>query len=201
MTNQVASVGQIDKSSDVGRIFNPSEEKQVPLGKRDLPPVARITGLFDCRWADPRTAPIGFDRVRLGRKYALASGYMEIAYDTGAKVILQGPCVYQVESTTGGYLSLGKLTARVEKKNEVVSGQWSVASEAKSRNHYPLATSHYPLFSVRTPTAIVTDLGTEFGVEVDRSGATRSHVFRGKVELRPADGASSPLSFRERGRG
>ena len=43
---------------------------------------------------------------------------------------------------------------------------------------------HSQLFSVRTPTAVVTDLGTEFGVEVDKSGATRSYVFRGKVELR-----------------
>jgi hypothetical protein len=33
---------------------------------------------------------------------------------------------------------------------------------------------------------VVTDLGTEFGVEVDKSGATESHVFRGKVELRAA---------------
>ena len=40
------------------------------------------------------------------------------------------------------------------------------------------------MFSVRTPTAIVTDLGTEFGVEVERSGTTRSHVFQGRIELR-----------------
>ena len=44
-----------------------------------------------------------------------------------------------------------------------------------------------PLFVIRTPTAIVTDLGTEFGVEVDRSGTTRSRVFQGKVELRRAN--------------
>ena len=58
------------------------------------------------------------DRVPLGRKYALASGYMEITYDTGAKVILQGPATYEVESAHGGFLSLGKLTARVEKNDE-----------------------------------------------------------------------------------
>ena len=33
---------------------------------------------------------------------------------------------------------------------------------------------------------MVTDLGTEFGVEVERSGVTRSHVFQGKIELRVA---------------
>jgi hypothetical protein len=52
--------------------------------------------------------------VSLGDKFALASGLMEITYDTGARVILQGPVTYEVESATGGYLSLGKLTARVE---------------------------------------------------------------------------------------
>ena len=40
---------------------------------------------------------------------------MEISYATGAKVILQGPCPYEVDSAAGGFLSLGKLTARVDK--------------------------------------------------------------------------------------
>ena len=51
----------------------------------------------------------------------------------------------------------------------------------------PLSPLPSPLFSVRTPTAIVTDLGTEFGVEVDKLGATQSHVFRGKIALRKDD--------------
>ena len=46
---------------------------------------------------------------------------MEITYDTGAKVILQGPVTYEVESD-GGYLSVGKLTARLEKKG---GEQWN----------------------------------------------------------------------------
>ena len=56
------------------------------------PLVGRITGMVDCRWADPTTKASDRDGVPLGRKYALASGFMEITYDTGAKVILQGPC-------------------------------------------------------------------------------------------------------------
>ena len=43
---------------------------------------------------------------------------MEITYDTGAKSHPAGPVTYEVESKDGGYLSLGKLTARVEKKND-----------------------------------------------------------------------------------
>ena len=37
---------------------------------------------------------------------------------------------------------------------------------------------------IRTPTATVTDLGTEFGVEVSQTGATETHVLRGAVEVR-----------------
>ena len=70
--------------------------------------------------------------VCLGDKFALASGLMEITYDTGAKVILQGPVTYEVESAAGGFLSLGKLTARVEKKGdeEREKGEKVVASAA-----------------------------------------------------------------------
>ena len=61
----------------------------------------------------------------------------------------------------------------------------------KSEISNPQSLIPNPLFSVRTPTAVVTDLGTEFGVEVDNSGATLSHVFRGKVEVRPAGTGNS----------
>ena len=77
--------------------------------------VGRITGMADCRWAGTAADS---PRVPLGRKYELASGVMEITYDTGAKVILQGPVTYEVESKSGGFLSVGKLTAKVEKRGE-----------------------------------------------------------------------------------
>jgi hypothetical protein len=83
--------------------------------------VGRITGMIDCRWADPHSAVAGGVAVPLGRHYALASGLMEITYDTGAKVILQGPVTYEVDSREGGYLSLGKLTARVDNASQNLS--------------------------------------------------------------------------------
>ena len=51
-------------------------------------------------------------------------------------------------------------------------------------------------FSVRTPTATVTDLGTEFGVEVSKEGHTTSHVFRGSVRLQvvAADGKAEGVA-------
>jgi hypothetical protein len=143
--------------------------------------VGRITGLFDCRFSSDRDilpAP-GYAHVPLGRKYKLDSGLMEITYDTGAVVILQGPVTYEVESAHGGFLSMGKLTARVDKRGE--GGREK--GEKSNQQYSPLFSLPAPLFMVCTPTAIVTDLGTEFGVEVDRQGTTQSHVFRGKVSL------------------
>ena len=99
----------------------------------------------------------------LGDRFEIRSGLLEITYDTGAKVLLQGPVTYEVESKTGGFLSVGKLTGKVE------------VEAAKG-------------FCVRTPTAVVTDLGTEFGVEVDKQGNTTSHVFRGLVKVRATSG-------------
>ena len=64
--------------------------------------------MVDCKWN-------GGSRVSLGQKFDLASGLMEITYDTGAKVILQGPVTYSVEAN-GGYLAVGKLTGKLEKK-------------------------------------------------------------------------------------
>ena len=104
--------------------------------------------------------------VSLGDTFVLASGLMEITYDTGAKVILQGPVTYEVESVAGGYLSVGKLTARMEKKINAERKRQGVRSP-------DLAQSSYSLFAIRTPTATVTDLGTEFGIEVDKEGTPR----------------------------
>jgi hypothetical protein len=227
---------QLAQGAPAVRSSLPSD--QLPRGTQ---PVARITSMVGCRWADGESAPLT-PIVSLGRRYALLEGFMEIAYDTGATVILEGPATYEVQSANGGYLSLGKLTARVESGesrvesqesrtagresrgertvNPTVSGQElqpgrqaqptaslalrpssAVESrESRVERHSQPSTLDSQLFFVRTPTAIVTDLGTEFGVEVDRSGTTKSHVFRGRIELRPTNasdrsGSHGPLDF------
>ncbi|NLF07538.1 MAG: FecR domain-containing protein, partial [Pirellulaceae bacterium] len=173
-----------------------------------------VTGIAGAKWSDEPNyiAPMGVG-VALGRTYKLKTGLMEITYDSGAKVILEGPCDYEVESSHSGYLALGKLVARVgvggegRGAGEVASGQWPVASmkeesgrmkdEGGRPNADSLATRHQslatnpsplsplpsPLFTVRTPTAVVTDLGTEFSVEVGTNGDIFSHVYRGTVRV------------------
>jgi hypothetical protein len=157
--------------------------------------VGHITDMANCVWDGTENDNRGHHHSRIGNRkssvvlgdrFALCSGLLEITYHTGAKVILQGPVTYEVESKEGGYLAVGKLTARVEQ------GSRNKAQGYKSEPsiiHHPLSAG---LFFVRTPTAIVTDLGTEFGVEVDKTGGVVSHVFRGSIrmELLASDGKS-----------
>jgi hypothetical protein len=163
--------------------------------------VGHVSGMVGCQWADEATATYAGAAVALNRRYALHSGLMEITYDSGAKVILQGPCDYTVESPRGGFLKVGKLTAMVESRASRVESAKPQAAIPESPNfripnpksptpHAPRPTS---LFSVRTPTALVEDLGTEFGVEVLQSGETASHVFQGKVVVR-IEGAGDETS-------
>jgi hypothetical protein len=147
------------------------------------------TGGEGGRESDSPLSTLHSPLVCLGDRIALKSGLLEITYDTGAKVILQGPVTYEVESPAGGYLAVGKLTARLDSHSEVsslksqISNQKSEIRNQKSPDLCPLTSD---LFVIRTPTALVTDLGTEFGVEVKESGSTGTHVFRGVVEVQPA---------------
>ncbi len=143
-----------------------------------------ITGVADCHWVDDHDAP-AHNRVALGAKYMLASGLMEITYKTGAKVILQGPCTYEAESAAGGFLSLGKLTARLESRSRLPDGtsrsrlpSGTLPTDRDTTKSHPAGGTY---FAVRTPTATVTDLGTEFGVEVNKEGTAQVVVFVGEV--------------------
>jgi hypothetical protein len=191
------SIPSADHQQAANDVPRPRATPVIPLPRPVF--VARITGMVACRWADPRTAPVGFDRVALGRKYSLVSGLVEIVYDTGGRIILQGPCDYEVESKTGGFLALGRVTAKVEKRGGgrgdggeslKIVGRRPPNEEPRPSPPSPLPS---PLFFVRTPSATVTDLGTEFGVEVDKSGVSKAHVYRGKVELRVGVGSSAKV--------
>ncbi|MEN6448954.1 MAG: LamG-like jellyroll fold domain-containing protein [Thermoguttaceae bacterium] len=131
--------------------------------------IGHISGTANCRSIEHDSLLPGA-AVPLGRKFTLASGFVELVYDDGATVLLEGPCVYEAQSAHSGFLTRGKLTARVEKR---AAGSKSGAGKSDAQ-----------VFTVQTPTAIVTDLGTEFGVEVDGDGVAAAHVLQGKIEVR-----------------
>ncbi len=164
-------------SSTISRPVQVAEKTKLPDSADPSPPgklfVGRITGAVNCRQANGAGFVEG-TFVALGEKFAIADGLLEITYATGAKVLLEGPCDYSVESSSGGCLSLGKLAARVE---ATAAGK-ATASSALVQSANPRVK-----FYVRTPTAVVEDLGTEFAVEVEKSGASKTHVFQGRVEV------------------
>ncbi len=90
----------------------------------------------------------------------LLKGLVQVTYNNGATVTLEGPALFDVDSPTGGRLYRGKATVSTPK--------------AADR----------PLFCLRCQTAVVTERGNcQFGLEVDRSGASHVYVFRGSVEF------------------
>jgi hypothetical protein len=133
--------------------------------------VGQITGILDCvleleKSSRRESRPIATGQVvSLGDEFAIRSGFVELTYDTGAKVLLQGPTTYKVDAEDGGFLAVGKMTAKLGKMNRQKS--------SFSRG----------LFTVKTPTAAVMDIGTEFGVEVDPKGNTTCAVFFGEVRM------------------
>ncbi len=102
------------------------------------------------------------------------------------EVILQGPVDYTVESASGGFLAAGRVTVRLVKDRNPITGQ-----------ELPPG----PAFTVRTPASRVTNLGaesgadlaasTEFAVETNAPPISRTCVFRGKVAVELRDGGAS----------
>ena len=159
-------------------------------GKDELTPtekpeyVAILNNRHDAVWLDDTRPPLNDPRLKVGRRLSLASGVIEIKYNTGAQVVLEGPAVFTIgtkaeggkeaqwkagnsrrrkpmvrdKDANSGYLKHGKLVARVEGIN------------AKG-------------FTIEMPHARVEDFGTEFGVEVFTSGSADVVVLAGEVDL------------------
>ena len=119
--------------------------------------LAQIVALSDPVWADDGQPRHEGDSLQAGGLLMLERGLAEIVFACGATVVLEGPATFEVKDASTGRLDSGRLTATLDR---------------------PTAA-----FAIHTPTAVVTDRGTQFGVEVDPSGKTDVRVFQGLVEL------------------
>jgi hypothetical protein len=115
--------------------------------------IAWLTNAQDCKWIGNQ-APAG--DMRAGKVLQLQHGLAEICFQSGARVVLEGPATLELVDASSARLLHGKLTAQV-------------LGPAKG-------------FQVMTPHGKVIDLGTEFGMSVGKDGATDVYVFAGKVE-------------------
>ncbi len=102
-----------------------------------------------------RSAGVG-DRLKPGHVLEISSGLAELTFPAGVSVLLEGPARFEITGSKSARLDYGRLVARV--------------TEVKGRG-----------FVVDGPSGRVVDLGTEFGVSVDRSGEMEVHVLEGSV--------------------
>lgn len=108
-------------------------------------------------------------RQRLrGETREIAEGTVKLRTRRGAEVLIEAPAVFRFESPQRLRLVKGRLAA-------------DVPPSAKG-------------FTVVTPDGDAIDLGTRFGVEVNREGGSEIHVFEGEVVAR-APGLEEPLSL------
>jgi len=137
--------------------------------------VARLTGLKECGWA--HTAPtsrIG-DRLLKGQRLDIAAGFVEITFDSGAQIVLEGPAALEVKSAWSAALEHGTVKASVP----------------------PQAIG----FRISNPSVEVVDLGTEFTMSAEATGEAEVLVLKGQVEAQPTQSATSdrqPIVLREK---
>jgi hypothetical protein len=150
------------------------DKSSTPHAPRPTPhaaptPVAQLVRTYACVWSDADKPFSDGDRLEAGKRLELRSGLVEIAFECGARVILQGPAALVPDSALGASLSFGKITVRAD------------STAAKG-------------FAIRTPAMKAIDLGTEFGLEVSPAGIEQVHVFRGQVEVAASSeqGPSAP---------
>ena len=108
-------------------------------------------------WSPNSAAPAD-SVIRIGQRYELDSGWLNLELMRGTQVVIEGPAVWRLEADQRLRLESGKLVARV----------------------LPAGVG----FTVATPAGEVIDLGTEFGVLVAGGGKTEVHVLQGTVEIK-----------------
>ena len=117
-------------------------------------PPARVVASVDADWQD--VEPMSGELLGVG-SYRLDAGTVELEFNRGARVTLQGPSSFELKSTDLLHVSSGNLVARIPE--EAIG------------------------FAITTDEAEVVDLGTEFGLRVGDGGQTEVHVFEGLVEV------------------
>lgn len=122
--------------------------------------VARLTAAHNLRFVNEAVGPKVDQLLAEGQTLDIASGFAEISFKGGARVVVEGPAAVAIQSAESTRLHFGKLVAEM-----------------------PGGLSR---FAVDLPTTRVVDFGSEFGVEVEIDGDSEVHVFAGSVEIQDA---------------
>ena len=124
--------------------------------------IARITGTQNSLWRNEAQGtsaanPIGYgSELVAGQELMLEEGLAEITFQDGATVVLESPARFVVHAPHDVQLDEGRMAAVVP--------------------------AHSNSFRVHTRNLDVFDVGTEFGLLAQRSGAAELHVFNGALK-------------------
>jgi hypothetical protein len=137
-----------------GRPGDPAATGGGPSASVAAMPAALLSRAVGVDWEGPDSPSVG----QRASRFRLRSGLAEIRYDSGVTAVLEGPADLEVTGPAVAALRRGRAVT-------------TVPEGAKG-------------FVVATPSAEITDLGTEFGVAVDESDSgvtTTVQVYRGEV--------------------
>lgn len=119
--------------------------------------LAQVVAVGRPAWATDAQPRHEGDSLPAGGLLAIEAGLVEILFASGAAVVLEGPAVFEIIDGGAGKLGRGRLAATLDRPTGP--------------------------FAIHTPSAVITDRGTQFGVEVDAAGKTDVRVFQGFVDL------------------
>lgn len=119
--------------------------------------VATLTNSIDAVFVNGENSAAGSRLSCHASPLWLQKGVVEITFDYGASVVIEGPAGFQLNSAENIALYSGRLYA-----------------------HVP---GHSKGFIVETPSSRVIDLGTEFGVRVDFDGSSDVYMMKGKASV------------------
>jgi hypothetical protein len=144
--------------------------------------VAFVADVHGVRWSGGRQAAAVGDFLAPGARLEIAAGLVEVMYFGGARVVVEGPASFSVTGPTAGRLDAGRIVAKTDHPAR------ATAADDK------------PWFTVLTPRGVIDDLGTEFGVDVPRSGDESVHVFEGLVAVATSEQTPGPAVTVQAGR-
>ncbi|MBY0523023.1 MAG: DNRLRE domain-containing protein [Gemmataceae bacterium] len=125
--------------------------------RSSAPTVATLTGGKSCKW-DAGSLPTEEGAQLSAGRLRLAEGIARLTFANGAEITLEAPAELELVSSQRCVLHNGRLIAKVP----------------------PQAIG----FVVDTPTAVLKDLGTEFGVNVRDAQTSDVQVFNGIVDVK-----------------
>jgi hypothetical protein len=142
-----------------------------------MPPHGAVASLVEARdlvWAQGQAPIVASARLE-PQEIRWLGGTLTLAFDSGALVTLVGPADVQLLSDMRLRAARGRITTRVQ---------------GRARG-----------FAIETPSTVVVDRGTEFGLEVDTAGQTGVVVFKGLVDLALPGPAQGPAAIKRLSQG